>query len=340
LTCGSTVTVSTSLRADLTCPGPEPALTLAAGVNLNLAGHTLRGPGSRLGIAVPVAGDVTVRNGTLTGWGVGIQTVGSDDGGASGTVTVQNVTFDGNGTGLDASGDLAAGRYGKSHVVTRSAFTHNSRGVLAGWWTNVDVSRTRLADNGTAVVLDSSSLTLTDSVVERNTDGITLIEAGVTAQRTKFYDNGRALALRFMSGATVADSLFKRNDVAAEGIGYVTSFTLTGNTFADNTTAVSFDESQGTLTGNTFRANGAGFVSWTPPEEGATVLQDNVFRLNGDGIRIEQGDGRTSLGGNTANSNTGWGIYAPGVVDLGGNTARGNGSSPQCVGVVCATRPS
>jgi hypothetical protein len=332
--------VSATLRADLTCPGPEPALTLAAGVNLNLGGHTLSGPGSGLGIAVPVVGDVTVRNGTLTGWGVGIQTAGTDDAGASGTVTVQNVTFDGNSNGIDASGDLGSGRYGKSHVVTRSEFTHNSRGILASWWTNVAVSRSHLADNGTAVAVDSSNLAIADSVVERNTSGITLIEASVSAQRTKFYDNGRALVVGFMSGATVADSLFKRSTVAVDGAGYGSSFAATGSTFADNTTAVSFDQTLGALSGNTFRANGTGFVSYTPSESGGTVLQDNVFRLNGDGIRIDLGDGTTSLGGNTANANTGWGIYAPGVVDLGGNTARGNGNSPQCVGVVCPTRAS
>ena len=27
----------------------------------------------------------------------------------------------------------------------------------------------------------------------------------------------------------------------------------------------------------------------------------------------------------------------PGVTDLGGNTAKGNGNTPQCVGVVCTT---
>ncbi|MGY4643265.1 right-handed parallel beta-helix repeat-containing protein [Cellulomonas sp. URHB0016] len=340
LTCGSTLTVSTSLREDLTCPAPGPALVLTAGVDLNLAGHTVRGPGSGVGIGVPVFGTVTIRNGTLAGWGAGVQTVGSDDRGSEGDVSVDNVTFDGNGTGLDASGDIGQGHYGKHHVVTRSRFTHNGYGMAAQWFTNVDVSRTRLSDNDVAVVVDSSGLTLADSVVERSGDGIKVVEGNADVQRTKFYDNDRALSLRFMSSATVADSVFKGSDVAVQGAGYVNTFTLTGNTFADNTTAVSFDESSGTLTGNTFRTNGVGFLSVAPPSDQTAVLQDNVFRLNGDGIRIETGDGQTSLGGNTAISNTGWGIYAPGVVDLGGNTARANGSSPQCVGVVCPTRRS
>src|SRR5690349_8716747 len=46
LACGSTVTVSTALSTDLTCPGPGPALALGAGVTLDLKGHTVAGPGT------------------------------------------------------------------------------------------------------------------------------------------------------------------------------------------------------------------------------------------------------------------------------------------------------
>ena len=41
------------------------------------------------------------------------------------------------------------------------------------------------------------------------------------------------------------------------------------------------------------------------------------------------------VGDNTATKNGGYGIYAPGAVDLGGNIAFGN-TLGQCVGVVCA----
>ncbi len=331
--CGSTVLASTTLRSDLTCPAPGPALTLAAGVDLNLGGHTLRGPGSGLGIAIPVAGDITIRNGTIAGWGQGVQTVGTDDGGASGVVTVRNVTFDGNTDGLDASGDIPAGHYGKQHVVTRSTFSHNARGILAGWFTHVDVSRTSFAGNGTALVVDSSDVTVDDSRIEQNTNGVTVIEGTVQLRRTDLLQNDRAVSAQFMSSTTLTDSLVKGSDVGVSGFG-LTFFTLTGSTFAANTTAVSFDGSDGTVSGNTFRSNGTGFEQTSPSTDGVRV-QDNVFRLGGDGIRIDAGDTQTSVGGNAANNNTGWGIYAPGVTDLGGNTARRNGNSPQCVGVVC-----
>src|SRR4051812_23500982 len=66
LTCGSTVTASTSLTSDLACPSGVAALTLSAGVTLDLRGHTVSGSGSGVGIMVPRAGDVVIRNGTLT----------------------------------------------------------------------------------------------------------------------------------------------------------------------------------------------------------------------------------------------------------------------------------
>ncbi|GIG19330.1 hypothetical protein Cch01nite_00540 [Cellulomonas chitinilytica] len=335
LTCGSTVTVSRSLGSDLTCPGPGPALMLTAGVKLDLAGHTLRGPGKgvSVGIGVPVHGNVAIGHGTITGWSAGVQTVGSDDAGSAGVVVVHDVTFDGNTTGLDASGDLGAGRFGKLHKVHASTFTHNARGILAGWFTTVDVTSSSFADNGTSVAVDSSTVTVADSRIERSTRGFELWEATATIRRSTLLENDQAVLLHAMSAVTMADSTVKGSDVAVSGSGY-TSVTLTGSTFASNTTAVAFDEGGGSLTGNTFRANGTGFVSTAPGTE-ATVLRDNVFRLNGDGIRIEAGDAMTSLGGNTSNDNTGWGIYAPGVVDLGGNTARRNGRTPQCVGVVC-----
>jgi hypothetical protein len=89
----------------------------------------------------------------------------------------------------------------------------------------------------------------------------------------------------------------------------------------------------GTISGNVFRKNGSAVHGdWA---NDGLVVQDNVLRGNGDAIVIDEAEPDISLGGNTAIRNTGWGIYAPGVTDLGGNSARGNGNSPQCVGVVC-----
>ena len=72
VTCDSTLMVNTVLAADLTCPGP--GLRLAPGVTLNLKGHTLTGTPGNVGIQVDAAGANMIINGTLTGWGLGVDT--------------------------------------------------------------------------------------------------------------------------------------------------------------------------------------------------------------------------------------------------------------------------
>ncbi|MBO3752401.1 right-handed parallel beta-helix repeat-containing protein [Streptosporangiaceae bacterium NEAU-GS5] len=64
LTCGTTITVDTTLTTDLTCP--TTALTIqGSSITLNLDGHTITGPGKTAAIAV--SGDNnTITNGTIT----------------------------------------------------------------------------------------------------------------------------------------------------------------------------------------------------------------------------------------------------------------------------------
>ncbi len=160
---------------------------------------------------------------------------------------------------------------------------------------NATVDGVRFVDNGIAVLANQAQLSVTGSVLRDNTIGISAPGG-------------------WESGAVV---------------------TVTGTTFRGNGTAfVLGDLGRATLTGNQFRGNGTGFTLAPATTAGYTaLLQSNVFRANGDGIRV--GLPGTSLGDNTAVHNTGWGIYAPGAVDLGGNTARRNGNLPQCVGVAC-----
>jgi hypothetical protein len=64
VTCGQTLTVDTTLEADLACSGDG---LLAGGVTLNLNGHVIRGSGSGVGV---LGG--TVENGTVRGFDTGI----------------------------------------------------------------------------------------------------------------------------------------------------------------------------------------------------------------------------------------------------------------------------
>jgi parallel beta-helix repeat protein len=69
--CGSVITADTTLTADLRgCPGS--GLTIAGdGVRLDLAGHTISG--SRTGVGIEIAGNaVTVANGSVEGFAFGV----------------------------------------------------------------------------------------------------------------------------------------------------------------------------------------------------------------------------------------------------------------------------
>lgn len=72
-TCGMTVTGNLQLDTDLTCP--DTALIVGAdGVTINLNGHTITGPGATSSVHGIEAHEfgVSVRNGVITGFGVGV----------------------------------------------------------------------------------------------------------------------------------------------------------------------------------------------------------------------------------------------------------------------------
>lgn len=89
LDCGDTITHDVVLSGDLSCPGSFEANGLNAGadgVDINLGGHDVAGPLAGLTPqAIPAAGlangagydDVTVRNGSFSGWGAGISLNGA-----------------------------------------------------------------------------------------------------------------------------------------------------------------------------------------------------------------------------------------------------------------------
>lgn len=109
---------------------------------------------------------------------------------------------------------------------------------------------------------------------------------------------------------------------------------VVGNVLQDNGTAITLDAARATVADNSFVGNDVALVA-TPwgDDYFAGSVTGNELRGNGDGILgVLEG---TTLEGNTAVDNARRGIHAPGAVDLGGNRAWGNGTKPQCVGVVC-----
>jgi len=327
-TCGSTLTVDTVLRADLVCDGP--GLRLAPGVSLNLKGHTLRGKGTGVGLSVASAGDATVKNGTLTGWDTALGVHAATDQG-HGRLRIEKVSFRDNDEGLRGSLDWF---HSKDVTITKSTFTGNRVFALVSSFSGgFDVSRTTFMGNGVGV---AGGLTaLTDSHFIRNDVAVSADESHMTILRSTFIDNRvgvRSVWLEY-GDLTIKDSKFTGSDVA---VGSETVHAhIRRSTFVGNTTAVTIGIAGATVVGNTFRANGT-TLELVEEDFSPTLVQDNTFRLNGDGLVLDvTSDSVLSVGGNDARNNTGWGIHVSGVTDLGGNTARKNGNEPQCVGVVC-----
>ena len=117
VTCGAVLTASTTLHADLICTGD--ALVIGAdGITLNLGGHTVRGSGTGTGIGISTRTNITVKNGTVSGFRSGAEV----DGGSS-FVTFTRVALSAGALTVDESTDVT--------------FTHGSLGAV----TAIDANR-------------------------------------------------------------------------------------------------------------------------------------------------------------------------------------------------------
>jgi nitrous oxidase accessory protein NosD len=117
LGCGDRVTHDTVLTADVTGCGAAGLVVGADGVTLDLGGHTVAG--NRLGFGVAVAGRraVTIRNGTVSGFRVGVDATDSSD------VTVRDVAVVGGHDGVNFF-RVAHG------TIEASAFTGNDASAI------------------------------------------------------------------------------------------------------------------------------------------------------------------------------------------------------------------
>lgn len=331
VTCGSTVTVDTVLRHDLTCAGE--GLVLEPGVTLDLRGHTLRGPGSGVGVLVSSVGEIEVRNGTLVGWEVGVDILGVDDESLdTGPLSVERVRFRDNAIGVDASGEDGSGRYRKPTTITRSTFVgHTAAAVEGQWFGTVTVDRSTFTDNATAVS-NNGDIRIRDSRFVRNDLALAAFESVMDVERSVFEDNTRGAASFGTSSVSVVGSRFVGSDVALDADRMYLDLRTT--TFTGNDVALVLGWMGGTVTENVMRSNGKAITN-VDDINGGTDIQNNTLRHNGEGIVLDAAGVNVGVGGNDVRGSAGWGIHVPGVTDLGGNTARGNGSTPQCVGVVC-----
>lgn len=192
---------------------------------------------------------------------------------------------------------------------------------------NIDSSRLDGAGVSAFGIFSESPLTITDSVVKNFQTPITGTRGAVTLTDNKFTDMpngvlgdispGRVFGLGNV--AHIVGNTFTRSGVVLRGN---VPMVVENNAFTHNDIGVEF-----TIPPS---------LEPTDPPPTATLSRavGNTFKNNsGTGLKTELAG--LEVGLNTAKRNGGYGLYAPGAVDLGGNIASRNALG-DCVGVSCA----
>ena len=184
-------------------------------------------------------------------------------------------------------------------------------------------------------VYDGGRVQVVLSTFVRNGTGFAADESSGSVERSTFTGNKAAVALGSFAYVSIIDSSFTGSTVAVSARS--SAIDIAGSTFVSNQTAVQISEDGGSIVRSKFQQNGTtlGFVTYYGPGRSPTLVQDDTFTQNANGLYVPSSIEGVQIGRSSATSNTGWGIFAPGSTDLGGNTARDNRNVPQCVGVVC-----
>ncbi|WP_432533733.1 hypothetical protein [Kineococcus arenarius] len=207
--CGETITADVRLAADLRCPGTSGLVVAADGVEVDLDGHEITGPGLVAGRSAAAQGisvsarDVTVRGGRVAGWDVGVRVGWGRSPRSAALVDVR----------LESDGVGAVVADGSSLFITTSLLRGNNTGVTAQG--QLAVHRSRVEENFTGVAVQSGEpggpFTLRDSVVQRNNIGVMCHRPGFLVERSTFAQNDTALLASGCRPSVVRGSAFLRN---------------------------------------------------------------------------------------------------------------------------------
>ncbi|GAB7189327.1 hypothetical protein NUM3379_00330 [Kineococcus sp. NUM-3379] len=222
LRCGDVLLRSVRLAADLTCPAGRGIVVAADGVDVNLNGHTLTGPGAgEAGTPAPHVGldvrgrGVTVRNGTVAAWGYGVR-VGADSGDGGGEPPTGAVL---RGLRLQENrwGTLAGA--GAAVTVEDSWLVGNTLAGATVWGGRLLVQRTTADRNFIGLLVMGTDpvdggFVLRDSVVRRSTEaGVDCSSpvARILIERTTLQRNFRGYDDHHCGWWTVRNSAFLWN---------------------------------------------------------------------------------------------------------------------------------
>lgn len=356
--CGQTVTASVTLASDLVGCAGSGLVVGAAGITIDLGGHTLRGTNAPKSAGIENNGYPNVRivNGTISGFrdfGVAIRNARGN--------TVDRLTVRQIGEGNKESDHLGAAGVLLDHspggVVTRSVVTNNvnawqSDGVDVLFSRGTRIEKNRLSNNawnGLAVIQSPSSRVIGNTLDHNANNGL---EAN-TGNGVSISGNGAnrnvhvGLVVGSISGATVGGNSATAN--GREGLFFfdLARSSILGNTSTGNAAGIALLGGQHGSTGNRIVGNqatrnrgdgiGVNGANAKSPANGNLLSGNTASANRGQGVVVDGSATANRLQRNVANGNARHGISAvAGSIDGGGNRARANRVPPQCVGVACA----
>jgi parallel beta-helix repeat protein len=314
--CGDVITQDTTLDSDLVDCAGDGVVIGAAGITLDLAGHTIDGTGPGAGahgVRNAGADNVTVTNGRIQQFQRAVWVLGADanlltgliltDSGSGAFVEQSSLTRILDSEMRSSGTGVTLWQSGSFNVIRGNSISGATNGVLlVGSFVAPFIERTEVSDND----------------VFSNSYGIHVLDANNTQVRgNRVVDNSGNGILDAFGGFSIIEGNFvSRNDANGIVLPDSTGAVVAGNRTWDN-------GGDGVLIGN------SGSLIRPP------AVTDNFSKGNGDdGIDVRAP--RTTIARNKANVNADLGIEAvPGVVDGGGNKAAGNGNPAQCVNVSC-----
>lgn len=210
--CGTTVVGDLTLDHDLTCTGT--ALIVGAdGVRIDLAGHTITGPGTGAGVFIAGRHGVWVTGGQITNFTAGVMVNNSSG------VVVKHMTLSGNGEGVD----LQAAARGTT-ITENAIYDNRARGVMMRT-NSVDnvVKENSFAGNNVGVALNGTlGATVKENVILSGRRAGVLVNvpaSGNLVRENTIDGNPSGIEFGLTGGTWAVNNAFKENRISNNSCG-------------------------------------------------------------------------------------------------------------------------
>ncbi len=279
LGCGQVITQSTLLENDLTGCTNNGIIVGADSITLDLNGHTVAGTtasGDQGGVVLVGRTGVTVRNGTVRSFDVGVVIEGGSGNTVEGVNAFDNISFSGT---ANRGGDGIAILSSRDNRILRNNTVNNGPFSGIGIYSEVDSSHPR-ATSGVS----------SGNVVDGN-----VVEGNIQGRTPNNVVNNDNIGIRLEPGNT--GNLIMNNRVYNNGLDGITLFVRNTFTVVRNNVV----SRNGFYRQTARRGNGIGLQIGGANDN---VVENNLVTQNADnGIVVRNGSVRNTIRNNTAVQN-------------------------------------